>query len=485
MRRRMNSIGIMVLLCLIGGSLLSGQSLVSNVNGKIHVIILHYGDGGWGGFWHEPSVFMIDLMEKMDPDVGFVVLLGQDKKAERARKILEPYAEVKLPDGTPRVKFLQVKVKTRNFYPWARDGYLILVDKNNNLTFMDVGFGEDPFPITNWVEVFHNAKTLAGMIHRGGGNIRTTQDQMVIGMDTMLGISVPGRYSSSSGSPNIYSAAKGLKKEDLPLFKTRFKAYCDFIHRVLAPDKEMIIPGEKEFFAKLEKGEFDFKKTRVHHTGAQAAYHTDVYLGLGHKDESGKRIAFVADATLGAKVLENMSPEERRKVERTMPYMLVEEGFTAAEIPVTAEQIAGRFKWEEQKLLDACLKATEKASKTLDKAALRMEELGFHVVRIPYLPNGLVDPDRSSRQFGLSFNYSNILVEVYENIKRIYIPEYGFTQMDNAAEKAYRESGYEVIKIKGYVTHGLTPRQDGAGLDCLTSEIRFPVQWADQKPEKK
>ena len=456
------------------------ESLVPNVEGKIHVVILHYGDGSWGTFWHDQTVFFRDLMDKMDKDVAFVVLIGKDDAAKKAQEVLKPYAEVKLPDRTPRLKFLTVDVKTINFYPWSRDGYLILSDGNKNLTFLDVGFARKPFPITNFNDVFKDAKSLAGVIHRGGGNIRTTRNEIIIGMDTMLGINIPSRGSWFSTGGDIYGTAQSIKPEDVPRFKEKFEAYSLFIRRVLAPDRKLVIPGKQDFFARLEKGDFPFESKRVWHTGAQAAYHTDVYLGLGHVDDAGKRIVFIADSKLGAKVIEGMTPEERREIERNLPAILKKEGFSAAGIPVTAEQISNRFQWESQKLLDKCLEMVGKTSETLDKSANRMEELGYTVVRIPYLPNGLISDDFSDDILGMSFNYSNVLVEVYDSVKRVYIPEYDFPQLDLAAAQAYKEAGYEVIKIKGYVTHGLSMMQDGAGLDCLTSEIRHPVRWADK-----
>ena len=180
-----------------------------------------------------------------------------------------------------------------------------------------------------------------------------------------------------------------------------------------------------------------------------------------------------------------MTPEERREMERKLPSILEEEGFSASGIPVTAEQISSRFQWESQKLLDKCLEMASEVSETLDKSATRMEELGYKVVRIPYSPNGLISVDFSTDVMGMSFNYSNVLVEVYDDIKRVYIPEYDFPQLDHAAVRAYKDAGYEVIGIKGYVTHGLSMIQDGAGLDCLTSEIRHPVRWADKYDVKK
>jgi len=471
---------LLIFLFLPSSTFSSIENLVPNVEGKIQVVILHYGDGSWGTFWHDQTVFFRDLMDKMNKDVAFVVLHGKDDAAKKIQKILKPYAEINLPDGTPRVKFLTVDVKTVNFYPWSRDGYLILSDGNENLTFLDVGFARKPFPITNFNEVFKDAKSLAGVIHRGGGNIRTTHDEIVIGMDTMLGINIPSRGSWFSTGGNLLSTAQSLKPKDVPGFQEKFDAYCLFLQRVLAPNRKLVVPGKKDFFARLEKGDFPFESEEVWHTGAQAAYHTDVYLGLGHVDEEGKRIAFIADSKLGAKVIEDMTPEKRRELESRLPAILEKEGFSAAGIPVTAEQISDRFQWESQKLLDKCLEMAGEVSETLDKSATRMEELGYRIVRIPYLPNGLISVDFSTDIMGMSFNYSNVLVEVYDGVRRVYMPDYDFPQLDLAAAQAYKDAGYEVIQIKGYVTHGLSMMLDGAGLDCLTSEIRHPVRWADK-----
>jgi len=474
---------VFVLLCLSINSPAWSENLVSNVEGKIHVVILHIGDGSMGAFWHDMTVYQRDLMDKMDKDVAFVVILGEDERAKKAKAILQSYAAVKLPDGTPRVKFLNVDVKTSKFYPWSRDAYLILADKEHNLTFLDVGFGEKPFPIINFDHVFRNAMSLAGVIHRGGGNIRTTDEEIVIGMDTMLGISVPPRGFFTEPEENLLLEAKGLKPEDVPQFKNKFEAYYRYIHKVLAPDKKLIIPGKDNFFAQLEKGEFPFRGKNVWHSGAQAAYHTDVYLGLGHKDEQGKRTVFIADSKLGSEVVKKMTSEARRAVERGFPKVFVEEGFSASGIPVTAEQITKRFQWEENKLLDKCLEMAGKTSEKLDKFAKKMEELGCNVIRIPYLPNGLISGDWYGDIQGISFNYSNILVEVYDDVRKVYMPEYGFPQLDEAAVKAYQDAGYQAVIIKGFISHGLTGMQDGAGLDCLTSEIRFPVRWAEKKKE--
>jgi hypothetical protein len=77
-----------------------------------------------------------------------------------------------------------------------------------------------------------------------------------------------------------------------------------------------------------------------------------------------------------------------------------------------------------------------------------------------------------------------VLTEVYDDVKRVYMPRFGFKELDEAAAKAYESAGFRVIFIKGLLTNALTAREAGAGLDCMTSEIRFPVRWAKKYNEK-
>ncbi|NIO80104.1 MAG: hypothetical protein GTN53_06060 [Candidatus Aminicenantes bacterium] len=463
---------------------LPGETLVSNVDGKIKVIILHYAT--WGnGFWFDQTVIFRELLEKMDKDVGFVILLGKDYMTDHVKETLKPYEKQKLPDGTPRVKYLNVEMKSSECYPWARDPYVILTDKDHRLIFLDAGFNTSPFPVTNFHEVFENAITRAAVVHRGGGNIRATDKEIFVGMDTLLGIKIFRRWRRGDRPfETLYSLAGDVKEKGLPIFKEKFEAHCNFMHYALDPGKKMIIPGKELFFEKLKKGEFEFNKKSVRSTGAQAAYHTDVYLSLGHIDKDGKRVLFIADTKAGAAVVEKMSPEERRMVERKLPEILAEEKFTASGIPVTGEQIAQRFRWEEHKLLDLCIKRARELADMPDKMAAHLETLDFHVVRIPYLPNGLDNKDdRHDNNWGIGFNYSNVLTEVYgknSEIKKVYMPQFGFKQLDDAAAEAYREAGFQVVFIRGLLTNALTNKYANAGLDCLTSEIRFPVRWASK-----
>jgi len=489
--------GVWILLfavCILLSSAVPGfsRNLVSNVDGKITCIILHNGDGSYfGGLWFDMTVLFKDLLEKMDRDVGFVILITKDHRGQRVKKVLKPYDNQKLPDGTARVKYLTVDVKTSLFYPWARDGYTIQTDKDNNLIFLDSGFNNKPFPITSWSNVFENAVTHATTVHRGGGNFRTTNKEVFVGIDTILGIHTKPRWSLFFQDPheNLFGIAAKLDVEKLPVFKQRFKAHAAFIHRILAPDKKMIIPGKEYFFTQVKNKTFKFGSQKVYHTGAQAAYHTDVYLGLGHVDKDGKRVLFVADSKAGAAVVEKIPANERRRIEGSFPSRLVEEKFTAAAVPLTAEQITRRFQWEKHKLLDLCLVKAKKLAPRLDETARHLESLGYRVVRVPYLPNGLDNyNEHNDQMLGIGFNYSNVLTEVYgknNKTRKVYLPEYGFKALDEAAANAYKSAGFKVIIIHGLFTNSITSHNALAGLDCLTSDIRIPIKWAKKYYDKK
>ena len=487
------------------------ENLVTNIDGKIRVIIFHYGNGGYfSGLWFDMSVLYRDLMDKMDPDVGFVILVGTDEKAENLKNTLASYSNQKLPDSTPRLKYLQVNVKTSDFYPWARDGYFVLADQDDNLVFLDAGFNDKPFPITNFDEVFRGARSRAGVIWRGGGNVRATDKEIFVGIDTILGIETTPRWNmydvpeknilselldfqntmslekkSQSGdvkkteSDKIENSIKKRHAKILTRFKRKFDAHASQIHYNLAPDLKMVIPGKERFFSQLEKGQFSAIDKKAWHSGAQAAYHTDVYLSLGPLDEHGRRIIFIADSKAGAEIVKKMTPEKRRGIERKMADILAGEGFEAAGIAVTADQIRARFRWEKHKLLDLGLKPAAILAKTLDQTAAHLEKMGYRILRVPYYPNGLSnESEKNDRRRGISFNYSNVLTEVYGDVKKVYMPTFGFKQLDEAAARVYEKAGFRVIYIKGLLTNALTSWFDGAGLDCLTSDIRVPVKWA-------
>jgi hypothetical protein len=134
--------------------------------------------------------------------------------------------------------------------------------------------------------------------------------------------------------------------------------------------------------------------------------------------------------------------------------------------------------WDRHKLLDLGLARAEKTADRFDAAADYLAKLGYTIVRIPFLPNGLTDEDeKNDATMGIGFNYSNVLVEAYGDIRKVYMPHFGVKELDEAAAAAYASAGFEVVPLTGLLTNALTQEDANAGLDCLTSDIRFPVRW--------
>jgi len=80
----------------------------------------------------------------------------------------------------------------------------------------------------------------------------------------------------------------------------------------------------------------------------------------------------------------------------------------------------------------------------LESVARALSQRGLTVVRVPLLNrmerNGEVIPWCS---------YNNVLVEIFGNKKRVYMPVYGIDDLDEAAAQVYAGLGFEVRKIKG------------------------------------
>ncbi len=105
----------------------------------------------------------------------------------------------------------------------------------------------------------------------------------------------------------------------------------------------------------------------------------------------------------------------------------------------------------------------------LDGLAQSLQELGFRIERVPYLERRPVNPETPAAgetipgQAGYpQLTYNNALIESLENSKRVYLPEYGWPALDDAAGEAWRTLGYEVVAIPGFTTSAMY----GGALRC-------------------
>jgi hypothetical protein len=74
-----------------------------------------------------------------------------------------------------------------------------------------------------------------------------------------------------------------------------------------------------------------------------------------------------------------------------------------------------------------------------DRAAAKLEHLGYRIVRLPNLAGlGLITP---------YFTYNNVLLENYDQVKRVYMPTYGVEVLDEAARAVFRGHGFQVLDM--------------------------------------
>ena len=111
----------------------------------------------------------------------------------------------------------------------------------------------------------------------------------------------------------------------------------------------------------------------------------------------------------------------------------------------------------------------------IDRLAVTLAELGFEIVRIPFLfrkpaPAELPAPGRTipSRPGYPVLTYNNALLETSESTRRVYLPTYGWQALDDAGAAVWQTLGYEVRRIPGFETSAMY----GGALRCSVKVLR-------------
>lgn len=114
---------------------------------------------------------------------------------------------------------------------------------------------------------------------------------------------------------------------------------------------------------------------------------------------------------------------------------------------------------------------SEQLAPTLDGVAASLEEFGFRVYRIPFLfggPESREDQIEESIQAAFPMlTYNNVLLEQRGSEERVYLPRFGLSTMDVAAESAWKRIGFEVRPIDGLTISAMY----GGALRCSVKII--------------
>ncbi|MGI9443425.1 MAG: hypothetical protein ACR2N1_13215 [Rubripirellula sp.] len=119
---------------------------------------------------------------------------------------------------------------------------------------------------------------------------------------------------------------------------------------------------------------------------------------------------------------------------------------------------------------DKVMAASLRIAPELDAIAQQLSRAGYTVVRVPALiPDqsgaGNAPLDKAVRYPFLS--YSNVLVEKRESQSVVYLPQYGFKRLDDAAVQTWNSLGYTVKPVPGFSTSSMY----GGGLRCCTKVL--------------
>lgn len=199
---------------------------------------------------------------------------------------------------------------------------------------------------------------------------------------------------------------------------------------------------------------------------------------VGHIDMMltplGERRLMLADpawgATLAQRALERQPDTvvefERRSEQGFFGHSSIDGVSVGAGEIVRAPEIVGTTR--------LAIGASRALAAQLDTLAVELENLGFSVYRVPYLareprlPQALAPGESIPGQPGYpQLTYNNVLLESVDGISRVYLPEYGFATLDEAAREAWRARGYEVVPIPGFTTSAMY----GGALRCSTKVL--------------
>ena len=143
----------------------------------------------------------------------------------------------------------------------------------------------------------------------------------------------------------------------------------------------------------------------------------------------GEKTMLVADPALGRRLLEAVPPDQRKALDKAM--------IEAADL-------------RQDSILDGYLQEVD--SSEFEQAATQLQEAGYQVVRVPFLSA----PVRGQP----NLSYNNVLVEEYDGVKQVFLPQYGCPPLDQAARQTYEELGYSVVPV------------DMAKLSCQMGALR-------------
>lgn len=114
-------------------------------------------------------------------------------------------------------------------------------------------------------------------------------------------------------------------------------------------------------------------------------------------------------------------------------------------------------------IVDRTLEAigdSRQVADALDAIARDLERRGYSVLRVPFLGTLEKEQPRQRSRSGVYggypvLSYNNVLVERDGDKELVYLPEYGFSSLDEAARRIWQKAGFETRPIRGLTTSAM------------------------------
>jgi hypothetical protein len=115
----------------------------------------------------------------------------------------------------------------------------------------------------------------------------------------------------------------------------------------------------------------------------------------------------------------------------------------------------------------------------LDRIAEELAGFGYQVSRMPFLflprpPPGASgsessggEPTEETDAVYPCLTYNNVLLETAPDTRLVYLPQYGWPSMDQAAREAWQESGFDIVPVEGLAVSAI----HGGSLRCCVKVL--------------
>jgi len=440
-------------------------SLVSNSSGRIKHMLLQYNSRFMDINRHDLLKAYKILITEMEPDTKFTVIVRDNADAARLEKFIKEQIKPVNPD---RIKIIAADARISI---WARDLIISVLSDENQLKVilpqseMDIHINEQKVIENSGLRYDYSP-----LIIDGGNMQKDKEGNIWIGYDSIknsalkLFMEIPEDKELKNYFKRYYKKYIGKDlPEDFRLCKKEIikeleeKIIPEMIKRQfkLSKDKELYVIG------KDNPETIDFKED-------QPSFHIDMAI-----TPLGSKTVIIGDPELAMNIIKDNKAqclEDGKKMweEQLNGKSPKFDGFYAAEMVKSGPQIGSDIN-----IVDALMSENSKLDLKMNfnQTVKEFEDKGFKAIRIPYL-QGNAPKDWVGPTILPFITYNNCIIEEYindkgEKIKKVYLPQYGISALDNFACDTFEKIGYKVVKIPSMA---LISKNCGS-IHCLVNDL--------------